>query len=233
MKKITVTLISLLTVITLAACDSSKQHPEQPVTEPVVYVPYNEKKEEIMDIYVYPVTPDNEDWNERTVLQKIEACRIPEETLESLSNNALVVAVVDHPFIIDLYVTDSFSTSVPNIPKKIDAYKEILSRSDSGHIMLNGMRNLPESERPARTQLRLDELGILCLFDSEFDGQFTMQEALEISNYTSGCYLVRTEEEAVSFEHINIREVICCDGTLYVIFFMEGKPGGVKQLSIE
>lgn len=128
---------------------------------------------------------------------------------------------------------DRFSSSFSNIEKKIDAYKEILAGAESGQLMLNGIRNLPESETASRTQLRVDELCILCLWDAKLAGQFTMQEALEIANYTSSAYLVRTEDEALSFGQPNMRELLCSDGVLYVVWFAEGRPGGQKQLSID
>lgn len=54
--------------------------------------------------YEYPITPDSEDWSNYGVHGKVEMLRIPEETLHRMTDEALVKAIAEYPYLCDLYV---------------------------------------------------------------------------------------------------------------------------------
>ena len=53
--------------------------------------------------YEYPIKPGTTEWEELgTFSRRIAACRIPEETLDAMTTDALVDAVLDFPFLMNL-----------------------------------------------------------------------------------------------------------------------------------
>lgn len=83
----------------------------------------------------YLIKPGTEEWIKLgTVENKKEACRITEETLKQMSNEELIEAVLDYPFLVDLYVFGLHSEAVYGVAERIyeecDALRELLSRPD-------------------------------------------------------------------------------------------------------
>ena len=83
----------------------------------------------------YLIKPGTEEWIKLgTVENKKEACRITEETLKQMSNEELIEAVLDYPFLVDLYVFGLHSEAVyrvaENLYEDCDALRELLSRPD-------------------------------------------------------------------------------------------------------
>lgn len=83
----------------------------------------------------YLIKPGTEEWKQLgTVQNKIEACRIPEETLEQMSNAELIEAILDYPFLVDLFLSgkpgEPSRTAVKSVYEGCDALRELLSRRD-------------------------------------------------------------------------------------------------------
>ena len=79
--------------------------------------------------YVYPITPEDEEWDRiDSVEEKIEACRIPQELLNEMTNEELYQAIMDFPFLCDIFVATSQEEGVESLEKTCDAYRELLSR---------------------------------------------------------------------------------------------------------
>lgn len=63
---------------------------------------------DIIDNYDYPVVPATAEWeNPDGFAARLDACRIPQKTLDKMSANALVDAVLGFLFLPDLLVCDS------------------------------------------------------------------------------------------------------------------------------
>ncbi len=180
--------------------------------------------------YQYPVTPKSEEWKDMTVQEKMQACRIPNEKMSSLSNLALVKAITDYPFFVDLYVYDSIEYAVKIFPNQCDAYKEILSRKDSGWIMLNGLRNLPANTDADRDHYNHDTLGMLVLFDSRLDGSYTSDEIKEIADQTCAALIINKGEDKNYGNYFDSHDIILADGrTVTVLWFPDGRPEGIDH----
>lgn len=54
-----------------------------------------------IDYYEYEV-PDN--WDTMSVLERVQALQIPDEVLSQMSDDALVQAVADYPYLVDIYL---------------------------------------------------------------------------------------------------------------------------------
>lgn len=83
----------------------------------------------------YLIKPGTEEWVKLgTVQNKREACRIPEETLKKMSNDELIEAVLDYPFLVDLFLSgkpgEPSRTAVKSVYEGCDALRELLSRRD-------------------------------------------------------------------------------------------------------
>lgn len=53
--------------------------------------------------YLYPITPDSDEWEEYTVLEKVELLRIPQHILDRMTDEELVNAIASYPYLIDIY----------------------------------------------------------------------------------------------------------------------------------
>ena len=84
-----------------------------------------------LDSYEYSVTPGTIAWEELgTFSRRLDACRIPEETLDAMTTDALVDAVVNFPFLLNLMVYNSVSDGFDCLLSQCDALKELLTRED-------------------------------------------------------------------------------------------------------
>lgn len=93
----------------------------------------------------YLIKPGTEEWMKLgTVENKVEACRIPEETLKQMSNDELIEAVLDYPFLVDIYLFgmegEPVRTAAKSVYEGCDALRELLSRRD-GEEALRAFRD--------------------------------------------------------------------------------------------
>ena len=186
------------------------------------YVPSSDIDEE--GWYVYPVTASSDSWDSLSYEEKIKACRIPEDTLSSLSDPALVKAVADYPLLDELYEYDDPEYVIGFFPDDCAAYQEILNREDPAHIILSGLRDLPSFGNSRQDQHIRDTLGLLVLFDERLDGSFTEEEAEELAELTDYALIMDTEE-ACDQEYDFIRSITFKDGSeAAVLWFADGRP---------
>ena len=88
------------------------------------------------EYYKYPITSDSPDWFDYTVKEKVEMLRISPEILEQMTDEQLVHAVADYPYIGD-YATNNFSieAGIKGLRNRCDALNELLNRP-------NGLQSL-------------------------------------------------------------------------------------------
>ena len=83
----------------------------------------------------YLIKPGTEEWMKLgTEENKVEACRIPKETLKQMSNDELIEAILDFPFLVKIYIFGPQSEAVYRVAEDLyedcDALRELLSRPD-------------------------------------------------------------------------------------------------------
>ena len=183
------------------------------------------------DWYIYPVTPRSPEWKGMSVQSKLKACRIPDDTLKTLSDNALVKAIADFPFLVDLYACDDISYAAEFFSTESDAYKEVLSRQDPGHIMLNGLNALPVYKDEASEHYIHDTIGLLILFDERLDGSYTRNELIEVADHTCAALLVRLEDATqYDLPERFRRTITLSDGSQVVmLWYLDGRPEGTNH----
>ncbi len=75
--------------------------------------------------YVYPINVTSEKWFDYTVLEKSEMLRIDDETLKRMSDEDLVYAIADYPYLVDYL---AYGEDVVMFSKSCSAIEELLSR---------------------------------------------------------------------------------------------------------
>ncbi|HAE16677.1 MAG TPA: hypothetical protein DCG51_09030 [Erysipelotrichaceae bacterium] len=169
--------------------------------------------------YVYPAP---EELNSLTEEEKYNACRISQDVLDTLSDDALVRAAAEYPLLSELYEYSDPEQPVGFFPDDCTAYGEILKRKDPAQILLKGIANLPSYGRQD-TFIR-DSLGLIILFDKRLDGGFTREELNGIAEMTTSAVIADTEE-AYDLEYDFIREVTFKDRTkACAVWYADGRP---------
>ncbi|MBQ8315783.1 MAG: hypothetical protein IJX95_08600 [Lachnospiraceae bacterium] len=115
----------------------------------------------------YLIKPGTEEWKQLgTVQNKIEACRIPEETLKQMSNAELIEAVLEYPFLMNIFLfgldTPGTHHAAEGVYENCDALRELLSRRD-GEEALRTFWEERTKKTPvtAREELENDAIGAL------------------------------------------------------------------------
>ncbi len=86
----------------------------------------------------YAILPGTEEWDDLgTVQNKLNVCRISDETLDKMTDKELVQAIVEFPFLIDIYLVDDYNTAVEALSKNCDALSELLTRDTAKDALLN------------------------------------------------------------------------------------------------
>ena len=172
--------------------------------------------------YIYPAVTASEEWDSYSEEEKLRACRIKQDVLDALSDDALVRAVAEYPMLEELYEYDDPEYVMEFFPDDCSAYNEILKRDDPAHIMLNGIGKLPSyGEKDGFIR---DSLGLIILFDKRMDRSFTREELTGIADMTSSGMIADTEE-ASDLEYDFIREVTFKDKTTAAaVWFADGRP---------
>lgn len=87
------------------------------------------KKLDADEYYVYPMNSSCEEWENLTIKEKYEACRIPKRIVKNMSDEQLIQAILDYPFVHDIYiVSTSVEDGVILFKETSDAYAELIQR---------------------------------------------------------------------------------------------------------
>lgn len=83
----------------------------------------------VPDETIYRVLPGSDEWERlETPLAKHEACRISESVLNELSDKDLINAVVEYPFLLDIFACEDWNKAVEIMVSSSDALRELLKR---------------------------------------------------------------------------------------------------------
>ncbi|HIS61749.1 MAG TPA: hypothetical protein IAC14_05810 [Candidatus Scybalomonas excrementigallinarum] len=119
MKKI----FSIILIVTLLVSNSI-----------LIYADSEDSKE--ISTYAYPITTESAIWKAYTTHdQKVEACRIPQSTLDNLSTEGVLKAILDYPLFFDFFAYSDWDTALKKLQVECDALAEFLSRDDSNQVL--------------------------------------------------------------------------------------------------
>ncbi len=136
--------------------------------------------------FEYPITPDDEEWHKLgTVDAKIAACRIPDEILSKMTNEQLYEAVLQFPFLIDLFLAPSIEEGVKSLGRTCDAYKELMGREGAKDFLVEKIKNrssLDEVKKTYKEVFLNNALVSLVLFQERFSVELSVEEISELVN---------------------------------------------------
>ena len=119
---VTVLFLGIVTIVVIKKQSASKE--TLTISEKESY--------SVTGAYIYPVLPGTKEWNDLGSLEKrIEACRVPDEILASMSTPALVETVITYPFFNSLYSYDKLEWGIDALNNKFSGFQELLKREDA------------------------------------------------------------------------------------------------------
>lgn len=92
----------------------------------------------------YQITPESNDWFDYTVQEKTEMLRIDDTELEKMSDQQLVRAIADYPYLVDIYAYDSIGEGIEKLSENCDAFAELMSRNSGEKSMFKYGKQIVE-----------------------------------------------------------------------------------------
>lgn len=135
-------LVLIFTVIVISVPGAAAEPAEDASVVPVTH-------------YEYPITVDSPDWFNYTVLEKVEMLRIPDEILERMTDEALVTAIAEYPYLCDLHVygCGTMEDGISVSRHYFSALHELLTRDNAQEILksygVEAVRMFADSAREA------------------------------------------------------------------------------------
>lgn len=114
---------------------------------------------DVVTYYEYPITINSADWFEYSVLEKVEMLKIPQAVLEKMSDDAVVQAVLDYPYLVDIFAYNDIQEGYESFANYCSAFGELLKR-DSAIQLLETY-----GESNARSLTSLDSFQVHALSD--------------------------------------------------------------------
>lgn len=92
--------------------------------------------------YEFPVTVYDNEWkNFETLVQKQEACDIPNEILNELSTEELVDLVLEYPLLVNIFAFSDVDEGIEKVSETFSGLKELMSREDAGNVLIKAFLN--------------------------------------------------------------------------------------------
>lgn len=89
--------------------------------------------------YEYPITNASPDWKSYSVHEKVEMLRIPENVLRRMTDKALVRAIAEFPYLIDIGLYGNFpkdyDTGIQRVQTYCSAMDKLLSKKNAAEIL--------------------------------------------------------------------------------------------------
>lgn len=99
-----------------------------------------------VDAYTFPVSPDSPQWKElKTRQQRLEACALPREVLETISTRGLLQTCLDFPFAPDMAFHGTLKRGLDRVVTDFNGLRELLRRKDAAAELARsyGLLTLP------------------------------------------------------------------------------------------
>lgn len=156
---------------------------------------------DFFEVYKYEVTPDDAEWEQlESVEDKISACRIPENVLANMTEEQLLQAVWDFPFVYDVFSYSSTEEGVKNLENICDAYEELISRKNAKEIMLDEVIKRSNMRKALNTEeeIKNEILAAIILYQEDFQYEFSLAEIEEVAEIST-IIDIQTYDENISF----------------------------------
>lgn len=101
-----------------------------------VFVPKMRTPVRDVDYYEYPITPSSSDWDKFGVTEKVDMLIIPDDILTRMTDEALVTAIAEYPYLADLHMYGTgLADGVETMRKYFSALDELFSRDTAVEAM--------------------------------------------------------------------------------------------------
>ncbi len=155
---------------------------------------------------VYPIQPGTEEWKELgTVQNKKDACRISDKILKKMTDEELIRATLDYPFLVDVFIYSDFSVGVQSVCNDCDALKELLSRDTAKdslvHFMEKRAKVSPES-LTADEEFENEAIMTIMAYNDEIRTILEDEESELINKNSNMTRLVKDEKNGARLAYI-------------------------------
>ncbi len=142
MKKLLILLLVLVLCLPLCACT---QGPAETTLPPITH-------------WEYPISPGSEGWF--GVSSNVERLRIPEADLDRMTDEALVTAIAEYPYFIDIGLySGTDEENLASLRKYFSALDELLARENHQEILKSlGQSYIDSAPEDDFTALLMEEL---------------------------------------------------------------------------
>lgn len=103
------------------------------------------EKEEL-EIYTYPITPDDPEWANYNHAELVNMLQIPDDILADMTDAELVESVLDYPYIGDVMAYSTVELGIQAVSDHFNGLKELLNRPGTGKILLEKFKKSPTQE---------------------------------------------------------------------------------------
>mgnify|MGYP005806021353 CR=1 FL=1 len=155
----------------------------------------------------YELTPEDEKWNTLTLEEKRKTCELSETELNSLSDQELIEAISEYPFLIDVYAFDNFQLAIDHMENTCDAYRELITRKSGAESFYNALSKRTKESLTLNEKICDEELAILLLYQPQFTKSLSPRQLDEINNNTN------TEEYYGTPEYVKSSGITTPKGT--------------------
>jgi hypothetical protein len=89
------------------------------------------------DSYNYPLYPGMSEWEQlETIEEMIAACQIPKDILQKMSTQAVLQAIWEYPFLLEILHRHQYQMDFEEIFLQNNAYQELTTRKNAGLALL-------------------------------------------------------------------------------------------------
>jgi hypothetical protein len=192
------------------------------VTNAQINVDTNTQTLDEGEFYVYPITVES-NWFDFTVLEKVEMLQINESYLSEFTDEQLVHAIADYPYLVDIYAYESMEEGLQIFSEYCSAYSELLKRDNGyeafvkyGNELVASYKNNPRED--GRTDFV--SMAILDIIDTlsieQTDMIMTTSDEPTTPIGTSVPYRVYSENHTTTYHALADNEIVSTYGVTLV-----------------
>lgn len=141
------------------------------------------------DTFDYPIKPGTQEWfNLGSRDERVLACMIPLETLETISTGGLFESLLSYPYILDYRAWDELQVGFEKLKNENKGFTELYNREDLFQIIYEWYKSLSLDCKewiyhPDHTPIQI-ELGIIemIIFQDEFLARLSQKQVIDIFN---------------------------------------------------
>lgn len=129
--------------------------------------------------YKYPNAELLTDWGYMDILEMRALCEIPECLLKNMSDEELILATLDFPYIMIMFTSSAGDRGVKVVEEECGAYRELISRESALESLLTFVEKRKvqfANGLPVEEEMNNEILSFLILYQEKFQEQLTEED---------------------------------------------------------